>query len=191
MQRARPGVNHAQVSALSAPQLVGYLALVLGVISFLQRDDKRLKQLSALQGCAYGLHFLLLHNLPASANGFLSLARNFTALRTRSNTALYVFLALVGLAGVLFVRTPQGLLPMAGGLIAAVAVFKLDGIQLRLAFLCCTLLWLANNLLSRSIGGTLLELFVLTANGITILRLLQAQRAAEGGQAPSRAARAA
>jgi hypothetical protein len=161
------------VSALSTPQLVGYLALACGVAAFLQRDDRRLKQFVAVQGLVYGLHFLLLHNLPASANAFLSLARNVVALRTRSTAAMVVFLVLVVTAGLCWVRSPQGLLPVAGGLVAAVAVFKLDGIRLRLALLCCTVFWLANNVLSGSIGGTLLELFILMANGLTIFRLAQ------------------
>ncbi len=46
--------------ALSPAQLVGYLALVLGVSGFLQRDDRRLKLLVTAECFAYVGHFALL-----------------------------------------------------------------------------------------------------------------------------------
>jgi hypothetical protein len=38
-----------------------------------------------------------------------------------------------------------------------------------------TLLWLANNILSGSIGGTLLETTIATVNSITIIQILRAR----------------
>jgi hypothetical protein len=43
--------------------------------------------------------------------------------------------------------------------------------QMRLGVLCATLLWLVNNILTGSIGGTALELMIATVSGITIFRL--------------------
>jgi hypothetical protein len=46
---------------------------------------------------------------------------------------------------------------------------------MRLLLLMCTLLWLANNILSGSIGGTLLECVIATANITTMIRLLRSR----------------
>ena len=45
-------------STIFAPaQLVGYVALVLGILAFLQRCDTRLKVLVAAESIAYTVHF--------------------------------------------------------------------------------------------------------------------------------------
>jgi hypothetical protein len=46
---------------------------------------------------------------------------------------------------------------------------------MRAVLLVCTLLWLANNILSGSIGGTLLESVIALANISTIIRLTSSQ----------------
>ncbi|SRR5260370_614160 len=68
----------------SPAQLVGYIALVLGITAFLQKSDDRLKFFNATQGLFYALHFVLLGNLPASTSSLTSSLRSFLALRYRS-----------------------------------------------------------------------------------------------------------
>jgi hypothetical protein len=51
---------------------------------------------------------------------------------------------------------------------------------MRLLMLCGTLLWVANNLLVGSIGGTALELVVAVVNLGTIVRLWRDRRATAG-----------
>jgi hypothetical protein len=50
----------------SPAQLVGYIALALGITAFLQKSDDRLKFFNATQGLFYALHFILLGNLPVA-----------------------------------------------------------------------------------------------------------------------------
>jgi hypothetical protein len=156
---------------LSPAQLAGYIALALGVTAFLQKSDRRLKFFNATQGLAYALHFGLLGNLPASASCVVSSARSFLALRYRSLWLGAAIIAVnVALAGA-FVKSPAGWLPVVGSCVATVAIFRMRGIPFRCVLLVSTLLWLANNVISRSIGGTILEVSNAVVNISTIIRL--------------------
>ena len=83
-----------------------------------------------------------------------------------------MFCANIGL-GMAFARTRAGWLPVIGSCIATVAIFTLKGIPFRSMLLASTLLWLANNLITGSIGGTLLEVANATINITTMIRMLR------------------
>jgi hypothetical protein len=51
------------------------------------------------------------------------------------------------------------------------------GVPFRAVLLSSTLLWLANNIISGSIGGTLLELANATINISTMIRMVRSARA--------------
>jgi len=82
----------------------------------------------------------------------------------------------VGL-GLLFVRQPSDWLPLTASCLGTLALFLLQGIAMRLLMLCGTLLWVANNIIAGSIGGTALEVVIACVNTVTILRLRRAQLA--------------
>jgi hypothetical protein len=165
-------------SIFSLPQCVGYVALAFGVVQFLQKDDKRFKIISIFQCIAYASHFILLGNYPAACGNSISIIRNLLSLKTRS---VYVALFLCALSiflGVLTVKSPAGLLPICASLVAIVAMFRLDGVPLRLAFLTCTGMWLANNIICHSIGGVILETIIAATNTFTMVRMTADARAA-------------
>lgn len=159
------------MDVFSPAQWVGYAAFVLGIAAFLQKSDVRLKLLNAAETLAYTAHFAMLGNLPASASSFVSCGRSLLAMRFRSAWLAFVFIAVNVGVGAMVVTTWTGWLPVVGSSLTTVAVFLLQGIPMRLTILVATLLWLANNILSGSIGGTVLELFVALANITTILRM--------------------
>lgn len=155
----------------SAAQLVGYLALVLGVSAFAQKNDTRLRVLNASQCMAYALHFFLLGNLSGAVSAGVSSLRSYLSLYTRS---IYVaaFAVVVNLAiGLHFVHSPAGLLPVAASVLGTAAMFLLRGIPLRFVLMLCSVCWLANNILCHSVGGTVLEIFISGSNLLTMLRL--------------------
>jgi hypothetical protein len=166
------------VNLLAPAQLLGYLALVLGVSAFLQRDDRRLRLLLVAECAAYVGHFALLGNPPASASAGVSAVRTLLSLRWRApwlavaSVAANVALAVaVGAHG-------RGLLPVVGSCLGGIAIFTLQGIPLRLVLLTSTALWLTNNVLSGSVGGTILESLIAAASVSTIVRMVLAGRAA-------------
>ena len=141
----------------SPAQVVGYIALALGTTAFLQKSDARLKLFNATQGLVYALHFVLLGNLPASASSLISSLRSFLALRYRSWLLGAVMVGANLGVGAVFARNPAGWLPVIGSCIATVAIFTMSGVPFRSVLLASTMLWLANNIITGSIGGTLLD----------------------------------
>lgn len=167
----------------SPAQCVGYVAFVLGVASFLQRDDRRFKQFMAAECFAYIIHFLLLGNPTAVASATMSLLRSVLALRSRSPwVALVIVAANIGL-GLHLATRPSDWLPLAASCVGTLALFLLQGIPMRLAMLCGTGLWVANNLVSGSIGGSALEIVIAAVNTRTIWLMAREARAARSVQA--------
>ena len=161
----------------SPAQVVGYVALALGITAFLQKSDQRLKFFNASQGLVYALHFVLLGNLPASASSLLSSFRSFLALRYRSwLLGAAIVCANVGL-GAVFAKNSVGWLPVIGSCIATIAIFTMRGVPFRCVLLVSTLLWLANNIISGSIGGTMLEIANAIINISTMIRMAKSPEA--------------
>lgn len=164
----------------SPAQCVGYVAFVLGVGCFLQSDDRRFKLFMAGECLAYIVHFALLGNPTAVASTSVSLLRSLLALRTRSLWVVALVISLnVGL-GLAFVRQPSDWLPLTASCLGTLALFLLQGIPMRLVMLCGTCLWIVNNVITGSIGGTALEVIVAGVNIATILRLRRVQLAVQG-----------
>ena len=159
----------------SPAQCVGYVAFVLGVWAFSQKDDRRLKFLNASECLAYSVHFALLGNPSASASSLVSAIRSFLALKIRSPFLAALIIAVNVALGFKFATGVAGWLPVVASCSATVAVFLLRGIPMRMLLLMSTMLWLANNILSGSIGGTLLECIIGTVNTITMTRMLIAR----------------
>jgi hypothetical protein len=157
----------------SPAQCVGYVAFVLGVAAFLQKVDRRLKFLLASESLAYTVHFALLGNFSASASALISCFRSFMSLRTRSPWLAGLIIGAYAVAGITFARSGAGWLPVIGSAIATLAMFFMRGIPMRLVLLASTLMWLANNILSRSIGGTMLESAIAIINISTMIRIFR------------------
>ncbi|WP_338768210.1 YgjV family protein [Massilia sp. METH4] len=162
----------------SPAQCVGYIAFVLGVGSFLQTDDRRFKLFMAGECLAYVVHFALLGNHTAVASSTMSLLRSLLALRTRS---VWVALAVVAInicLGLYLVKQPSDWLPLGASCLGTLALFLLQGIPMRLVMLVGTIFWIANNVISGSIGGTALEVVIAVVNIVTITRMARKRTAA-------------
>ena len=181
-----PNVPAMTIESIFSPaQLVGYLALIIGVTAFLQKNDRRLTLLVAMVSLAYIVHFALLGNWTASGSSVVSCVRNLIALKTRAKVWVAVFIATNVAIGVWSAESAAQWIPVAASCLATVAVFRMSGIPMRLVLLTCTMLWVTNNILSGSIGGTVLECFIATANLTTIIRLARARQRAAAGTAPA------
>lgn len=157
--------------AFSFAQMVGYLAFILGVGSFLQKNDKHFKIWMTGECMAYAVHFFLLGNPTAVASTLVSAGRSVLSIHTRSLRLAWAIVALNIVLGVLFVKHPADALPLIASCIGTLALFRLQGIRMRLALLLGTVLWLANNLIAGSIGGSALEAVVASVNVFTIVRM--------------------
>jgi len=162
----------------SPAQIVGYLAFVLGVGSFLQKNDRHFKWWMTGECLAYAVHFSLLGNPTAVASTLVSASRSVLSVYTRSLKLAWTIVAINMGFGIVLVKQPADALPLIASSIATLALFRLHGIRMRLALLVGTLLWLANNLIAGSIGGSALEAVVAMVNLFTIIRMFRENRRA-------------
>ncbi len=169
-----PHLDFAQL--LSPAQLFGYVAFVLGVTAFLQRDDRRLKLFLAAESATYVVHFALLGNPTAASSAAVSGVRTSLSVRFGSRRLAVIIIAAYVALGVALARTPAGWLPVVGSCFATWGLFTMSGIRLRLLVFVSTLLWLINNIVSGSVGGTLLEALIATTSITTIVRMAREAR---------------
>ncbi|HEY0957629.1 MAG TPA: YgjV family protein [Roseateles sp.] len=160
----------------SPAQLFGYVAFVLGVACFLQTDDRRFRWYMSGECLAYVVHFALLGNPTAVASSLISLTRSLLSLRTRSKwVAVAVVTANIAF-GLAIAEKATDWLPLTASCLGTIALFTLQGIPMRLLMLCGTGLWIANNLVVGSIGGTALEIVIAAINLTTIARMAREAR---------------
>jgi hypothetical protein len=167
----------AVTAPFSLPQIVGYLAFVLGVTSFLQRNDRRLRGMIGAQAFTYGVHFFLLGSSVAGVASLITSARAFLSLVTRSRAVAVAILTVNLGFGLLTAKSAAGWLPVLATSAGTIAFFWFTGLRLRLVLLLSTACWLTNDLIVGSIGGTMLELFIGAANGTTCYRIWRAAHA--------------
>ncbi len=161
---------------VSVAQVLGFVSFGLGISTFYQKDDRRLKVLMLVFNLNHLLHFLLLGSVISAAGALLSAIRTSTAIYTSSYKVAMAFVVASIAMGSYLVENWWDWIPMVGTVIGTISVFCLSGIAMRVGFLVGAFLWLANNILVGSIGGTLLEATLIAMNLITISRLVKDRR---------------
>ena len=169
----------------SLAQLTGYLAFAIGIYSFLQKNDRRLKATIGAGAFSYAVHFLLLGSPVAAVASLVASVRAVLSLYTRSSWVAVAILATSVALGVVTAESAVGILPILASCAGTAAFFWFEGIPMRLILLGATACWLANNLILGSIGGTLLELFLGAVNAWTCYRLWRVERTLAAESSPS------
>lgn len=164
------------IDQLIIAQLFGLISFILGVSTFYQRDDKKLKIVMLIFNLNHVLHFLLLGSLISALSALLSVLRTGAAIYVSSKIVAAVFIAIGLVIGLFLSESIWDFLPILGTIIGTYCLFVLKGIEMRIGFLIGAFCWLINNILVGSIGGTLLEATLITVNSITVLRLLREKR---------------
>lgn len=154
-------------------QFFGLLSFVLGIACFYQRDDRRLKIIMFALQLNNCVHFALMGVPTAVMSSLFSMVRTGLSLYTRSLLVAWLFISASLALGLWLSSTWQDMLPVIGSCIGTYALFCLQGIRMRLAFLLGACFWLSNNLWVGSIGGSLLEITLITVNLRTIYKLRQ------------------
>jgi hypothetical protein len=171
------------VKFFSLAQCIGYVAFVFGLIAFRQKRDRPLKFYVGVESLFYTLHFFLLGNMTAAASALITSFRSFLALKTRSFLVAGIVIAANILVGIIITRSAVGWLPVIGSCISTYAVFTMKGVPMRLAILVSTFCWLTNNILSGSIGGTMLEAIIAIVNTSTMVQMLRSHDKTRGEDA--------
>lgn len=152
-------------------QSFGFLSLALGILTFYQKDDKKLKILMIVFNINHLVHYILLGSIVSALGSLLSAIRTATAIHFSSKWIAALFITISLVSGVLLADHIWQMWPILGTIIGTYSVFLLKGIRLRVGFLFGSSCWLINNILVGSIGGTILEITVISMNLITVYRI--------------------
>lgn len=161
----------AQFGTQFVAQGFGLLAFVFGLITFLQKNDDRLKFYLLFLYTSQIIHFFLMGAATASAANVLNLIRTFVSLRFNTAWTGITFILLYLAWGIYLFESPISLLPILGSCIGTYSLFFMQGIRMRLTFIFGAVCWLTHNTMILSIGGILLETIVISGNLVTIIRL--------------------
>ncbi|WP_313107063.1 YgjV family protein [Pseudescherichia vulneris] len=157
-------------------QGVGVIAFVVGITTFINRDERRFKKQLSLYSAIIGVHFFLMGAFPAGSSALLNAIRTLITLRTRSLWVMALFIVLTGGLGLAKFNHVMELLPVFSTIVSTWALFRLKGLAMRGVLWCSTACWVAHNFWLGSIGGTLIESSFLIVNGLTIIRFWRMQQ---------------
>jgi len=156
---------------LDIAQWVGFVSFLLGILSFWQRDDRKLKLYMLAFYSIHIVHFVLLGSMTSAFASSLSLLRTFVAIKYASKRLCWVAIIILVVVGIYLATGWVQVFSILGTAIGTYAIFNLQGIQLRFGMILGALCWLTNNILMGSMGGTLLEACLIVLNLITAYRI--------------------
>lgn len=157
-------------------QLLGFISFALGISTFYQKNDRRLKLVMLLFNLNHLIHFALLGSMVSALSTGLSACRTASSIYTSSKWVAAGFVMIGLVLGGFNAEHWYDLWSIAGMTIGTIAIFTLQGIAMRVAFLLGAICWLINNIIVGSIGGTLLEATLLSINCLTIFRLFREKK---------------
>ena len=157
-------------------QGIGVIAFLIGITTFINRNERRFKLQLSIYSAVIGLHFFLMGAYPAGASAELNAIRTLITLRTRSLWVMGVFIVLTLVFGLLKMEHVFELLPVIGTVASTWALFRCKGLTVRCVMWCSTACWVTHNLWLGSIGGTLIEGSFLIVNGLNIIRFRRMQK---------------
>ncbi|MFC3191772.1 YgjV family protein [Pseudocitrobacter faecalis] len=156
-------------------QGVGVLAFLIGITTFINRDERRFKFQLSLQ-CDDWRAFFLMGAIPAGMSAELNVIRTLISVYTRRIWVMFVFIALTLILGLSKLHHAMELLPIAGTVASTWALFRCKGLSVRCVMWCSTACWVIHNFWLGSIGGTMIEGSFLVMNGLNIIRFWRMQR---------------
>ena len=152
-------------------QLIGFLAMGMGIIAYLSKTDKNLKLLMSFQNITLAAHFFLLGGHTAAAISLITSLRNALSLKKEIKKIWPVFVLFYIALGLWQYKAWWDIFPILAGICNTYAYFNCSGIRLRVLLLVGSLLWLTHNITITSLGPTLMEVFLSGSLILTIYKL--------------------
>lgn len=152
-------------------QTIGMVAFFIGATAFLHSDGRRFRLHLMLFQIVLCSHFVMMGALVAAFGCGISAIRSYASTKTQSTPVMLFFIAMLWVMGVPQLEHYYEILTIFGSSVATYALFKMQGITMRLLVMFNSFCWIINNFLLGSIGGTLMELTFIVINSVTILRM--------------------
>lgn len=154
-------------------QTIGFIALIIGVSGFFQKDDQKLRYYLTVFTLLMAVHFFMLEQWAGAVMALFGSARNYISSHTDNKWVMTSFLIGAWLLAIPNTHLWVHLLPVIGTTFGTWALFREKGIRMRLFMSIGTLCWLSHNFFVGSIGGVLIEGIFLVINSRTMLKLLK------------------
>lgn len=155
-------------------QAIGILGMLLAVVSFQCRENRRFFVLQAASGAAFAVNFFLLGSMTAAFLNLLNILRGFACgfAPKKWRSALCVTAGILYIAAtVLTYDSWLSVLVLLAQLVGTAVMWLDNGAVIRIAQLCFTSpAWLIHNICCFSLGGILCESFNLLSVVISMFR---------------------
>ena len=156
-------------------QLLGVVAIILGIISYQVKTDKKLLFVLMLNGAVFAVHYYLLGAMPAAVMNTIGVVRNIVYYRKDKkfyNPVLIpaIFAVIMGVMGLLSWQGPESILVIAGLVINTVCVSFKNLQNIRKSILVTSPMVLVYDAYAGSIGGVIYEAMVVVSSIIGIIR---------------------
>ena len=156
-------------------QLLGVVAIILGIISYQVKTDKKLLFVLMLNGAVFAVHYYLLGAMPAAVMNTIGVVRNIVYYgkdKKFYNPVLIpaIFAVIMGVMGLLSWQGPESILVIAGLVINTVCVSFKNPQNIRKSILVTSPMVLVYDAYAGSIGGVIYEAMVVVSSIIGIIR---------------------
>lgn len=156
-------------------EVLGYIALVLGVSSYLIKQQNTTRLTMGLAQAFMGLHFWLLGGLTAGViQGVLALrtlASNYVKTQTARRSLFVVTVILCLILTAITWNGWKSIIPLLAGLNATYAICYLGNKKMRKMLILSSLLWLVNGIVWQSIPQIISEIIKVIFNIYTIFSM--------------------
>lgn len=153
-------------------QIIGFIAFILWIIAFLNKDDNKAKSIHLLSLFLWVVHYYLFHLYTWLACDLLWWFRNFASIKfNKNNKTFIVFIFFYIIIWVFIFDNVFSLFPIFSWILASIAFFYLDWIKMRFTLLLTCIFWLIYNYTWNSLGWIITDLFFIGVHIITITRL--------------------
>ncbi|KXI29063.1 YgjV family protein [Paraglaciecola hydrolytica] len=156
-------------------QLIGLLALIVGVSAFLQKHDDHLRRNLTIFTLLMGIQFMMLGLWAGALTAWLGTLRNYISMRTKNIWVMAGFLLILWLVALPNATEIVDYFPIVGTSLGTWAMFREKGLRMRSLMFLGSACWLSHNFLVGSIGGTIIEAVFLVVNGRTMFKLFAEQ----------------
>ncbi len=154
-------------------QIIGFIAFTLGLIATLNKCDKKMKNIHWISLIFWVIHYFLIWLYTAVAADFIWALRNFLSVKYKWNIKVIISIIILYLISLIITyKDLYSLLPIISWILVTFAFFKLEWIKMRLVLIFCWSMWLIYTYIWHSIWWLTIEVFLMSANIITITRLL-------------------
>ena len=112
----------------------GFISLALGLSTFYQKDDRKMKLVMILLQVSHLIHFLLLGSIVSALSAIFSGIRTAVSIKVSSKRVAVIFIVITLGSGIAIAENIWQLWSVLGAVIGTYSVFLLKGIKLRLGF---------------------------------------------------------